>query len=46
MIRLANDGVYLNHGNVAGDHIAQIALYDLSNVSRFVYRITDVKMRK
>ena len=42
MIRLANDGVYLNHGNVAGDHIAQIALYDLSNVSRFVYRITDV----
>ena len=42
MIRLANDGVYFNHGNVAGDHIAQIALFDLSNVTRFVYRITDV----
>lgn len=42
MIRLANDGVYFNHGNVAGDHVAQIALFDLSNVTRFVYRITDV----
>ena len=42
MIRLANDGVYVNHANVAGDHVAQIALYDLTNVSRFVYRITDV----
>ena len=42
MIRLASDGVYINHANVAGDHVAQIALYDLSNVTRFVYRITDV----
>jgi hypothetical protein len=42
MIRLANDGVYINHGNVAGEHIAQVALFDLSNVTRFVYRISDV----
>ena len=42
MVRLASDGVYINHGNVAGDHVAQVALYDLTNVTRFVYRITDV----
>ena len=42
MIRLANDGVYFNHGNVAGEHIAQIALFDLTNVDRIVYRISDV----
>lgn len=41
MIRVANDGVYINHRNVAGEHIAQIALFDLSEVSRFVYRISD-----
>ena len=42
MIRLASDGVYINHGNVAGEHVAQMALYSLDGVSRFVYRITDV----